>query len=286
MKRQALGKGLDILLPQPPGAPMSEGKSDLLKLSLGQIHPNPLQPRLSFQEDKLEELAASIKENGVIQPVVVRRSGGGYEIVAGERRWRAAKKAGLEKIPAIILNVSDEKMLEMALVENIQRAELSPIEEAHAYHLLISQFSLTQEEVARRVGRSRAAVTNALRLLQLPEGIQRNVVQGELSMGHARALVPLAKKDQLGLAQQIIRLGLSVRSAERRAKQLQRGAEHARPRPDKDPDVLAAESRLEDHWKTRAEIQVRKGRGRISLYFHSQEDLDQLFLGLLSCPPQ
>lgn len=286
MKRQALGKGLDVLLPQPPGVPMGEGKSDLLKLSLGQIHPNPLQPRLSFQEDQLEELAASIRENGVIQPVVVRRSGGEYEIVAGERRWRAAKKAGLEKIPAIILNVSDEKMLEMALVENIQRAELSPIEEAHAYHLLISQFDLTQEEVARRVGRSRAAVTNALRLLQLPEGIQRNVVQGELSMGHARALVPLAKKDQLELAQQIIRLGLSVRSAERRAKQLQGGAENVRPRPDKDPDVLAAENRLENHWKTRAEIQVRKGRGRISLYFHSQEDLDQLFLGLLSCPPQ
>ena len=286
MKRQALGKGLDVLLPQPPGVPMGEGKSDLLKLSLGQIHPNPLQPRLSFQEDQLEELAASIRENGVIQPIVVRRSGGEYEIVAGERRWRAAKKAGLEKIPAIILNVSDEKMLEMALVENIQRAELSPIEEAHAYHLLISQFDLTQEEVARRVGRSRAAVTNALRLLQLPEDIQRNVVQGELSMGHARALVPLAKKDQLELAQQIIRLGLSVRSAERRARQLQGGAENVRPRPDKDPDVLAAENRLENHWKARAEIQVRKGRGRISLYFHSQEDLDQLFLGLLSCPPQ
>ena len=283
MKRQALGKGLDVLLPQPPMAPGGRDDSALLELDLDRIHPNALQPRLAFEPDKLAELAASIKENGVIQPIVVRRSGGGYEIVAGERRWRAAQKAGLARIPAIIQDLSDEKMLGIALVENIQRDELSPIEEAHAYQLLIDQFGLTQEQVAQRVGRSRTAVTNALRLLQLPSAIQKRVVHGELSMGHARALIPLPRKEQLAMAQQIVELGLSVRDAERRAQRLQ--SPPRPPAPGKAPDVLAAERQLEERWKTRAEIQLRKGRGRIALYFHSQEGLDQLYQALMSCPP-
>ncbi|MEE8350005.1 MAG: ParB/RepB/Spo0J family partition protein [Acidobacteriota bacterium] len=280
MKRQALGKGLDALLPQPP-APANT--TALLELDLDRIHPNALQPRLVFEPEKLDDLAGSIAENGVIQPIVVRRSGGGYEIIAGERRWRAAQKAGLPRIPAIIQDVSDEKMLELALVENIQRDELSPIEEAHAYRLLIDQFGLTQEQVAQRVGRSRTAVANTLRLLQLPSEIQKDVVRGLLSMGHARALIPLPRKDQAQLAQQISHLGLSVRDTERRVKRLQRP-----PRPpasEKDPDVLAAERQLEERWKTRAEIQLRKGRGRIALYFDSQEDLDQLYQALMAGPP-
>ena len=283
MKRQALGKGLDVLLPQPPIAPQVRSDSGLLELDLDQVHPNALQPRLAFEPDKLEELALSIQENGVIQPIVVRSSARGYEIVAGERRWRASQKAGLTTIPAIVQDVSDEKMLEIALVENIQRDELSPIEEAHAYQLLIDQFGLTQEQVAQRVGRSRTAVTNTLRLLQLPSSIQKDVVHGELSMGHARALIPLPQKEQLLLVRQIIELGLSVRDTERRAQRLQKP-----PKPPvggKDPDVLAAERQLEERWKTRAEIQLRKGRGRISLYFHSPEELDQLYQALVSHPP-
>lgn len=285
MKRQALGKGLDILLPPPPIAPKGASQSAFLELDLNQVHPNALQPRLTFGPEKLAELAVSILENGVIQPIVVRRSGGGYEIIAGERRWRASQKAGLAKIPAIVQDVSDEKMLEMALVENIQRDELSPIEEAQAYQLLVSQFGLTQEQVAQRVGRSRTAVTNTLRLLQLPSAIQKDVVHGKLSMGHARALIPLPQKDQLLLAQQILELGLSVRDTERRVQRLQKPSRPPAPKTGKDPDVLAAERQLEERWKTRAEIQLRKGRGRIALYFHSQDELDHLYQTLMSYPP-
>ena len=168
MKRQALGKGLGVLLPQSP-VPAAA----LTELDLDQIQPNPLQPRMRFEPGKLQELAASIKENGVLQPIVVRASGGGYEIVVGERRWRAAQQAGLERIPAIVQRVSDEKMLELALVENIQRDELSPIEEGQAYQLLAEQFALTHEEIAKRVGRSRTAITNSLRLLRLPVSSKR-----------------------------------------------------------------------------------------------------------------
>ena len=283
MKRQALGKGLDALLPQRPITSEAKPHSTLLELHLGQVRPNALQPRLAFEPGKLEELAASIKENGVIQPIVVRPVGDGYEIVAGERRWRAAQKAGLTKIPAVAQEVSDEKMLEMALVENIQRDELSPVEEAHAYQLLLDQFGLTQEQVAQRVGRSRTAVTNALRLLRLPSTIQKEVVRGALSMGHARALIPLPKKEQLLLAQQIVQLGLSVRQVERRVQRLQ--SPPSSPPTGKDPDVLSAERRLEELWKTRAEIQLHKGRGKIAFYFQSQEELDHLYQALISCPP-
>jgi len=283
MKRQALGKGLDALLPQLPIASEVTLDSALLELHLEQIQPNALQPRLAFEPDKLEELAASIKENGVIQPIVVRPVGGGYEIVAGERRWRAAQKAGLTRIPAVVQEVSDQKMLEMALVENIQRDDLSPVEEAHAYQLLLDQFGLTQEQVAQRVGRSRTAVTNTLRLLRLPSAIQKEVIHGTLSMGHARALIPLPKREQLLLAQQIVQLGLSVRQVERRIQRVQ--GPPSSPPAGKDPDVLAAERRLEELWKTRAEIQLRKGRGRIAFYFQSQEELDHLYQALISCPP-
>ena len=277
MKRQALGKGLDILLPHPPA------EVALLELDLDRIHPNALQPRMTFESEKLAELAASIKENGVLQPIVVRPSKGGYEIVAGERRWRAAQKAGLARIPAILQEVSDAKMLEMALVENLQRDDLSSIEEAHAYQLLLGQFGLTQEEIALRVGRSRTAVTNTLRLLQLPGSIQKTVVRGELSMGHARALIPLPEKEQLLLAQQITRQGLSVRETERRVQRLQRPV---KPRPPaKSADVMAAQRKLEEHWKTRVEIQLRGHGGRIALYFHSQEELEGLYRALLSGQP-
>jgi len=278
MKRQALGKGLDVLLPQNPTPAAA-----LIELDLDQIQPNPLQPRLQFEPGKLQELAASIKENGVLQPIVVRASGAGYEIVVGERRWRAAQQVGLERIPAIVQHVSDEKMLELALVENIQRDELSPIEEGQAYQLLADQFALTHEEIAQRVGRSRTAVTNSLRLLRLPSLIQEKVLNEEMSMGHARALIPLSREDQLHLAEQIIARGLSVRETERRA---QLCLDPPKPRtPTKDPNIQAAEQKLEERWKTRVEIRRRGPRGKIILHFHSPDDLERLYQDLWCCHP-
>ena len=278
MKRQALGKGLDVLLPQSPIPAAS-----LTELDLDQIQPNPLQPRIRFEPGKLQELAASIKENGVLQPIVVRASGGGYEIVVGERRWRAAQQVGLARIPAIVQHVSDEKMLELALVENIQRDELSPIEEGQAYQLLAEQFALTHEKIAKRVGRSRTAVTNSLRLLRLPRLIQEKVMNKEISMGHARALIPLFRKDQLHLAEEITSRGLSVRETERRA-QLCLNPPKARTSI-KDPNIQAAEQKLEERWKTRVEIKRRGKQGKIILHFHSPDDLERLYQDLWCCHP-
>ncbi len=274
MKRLALGKGLDALLPQIPTVPT------LVQLELVQIQPNPLQPRQQFKSEKLKELAASIAESGILQPVVVRQTAKGYQLVVGERRWRAAQQAGLKRIPALIQDVSDEKALGMALVENIQRDELNCLEEANAYQVLINDFDLTQEEVATRVGRSRTAVTNALRLLRLPQPIQQAIMDGHLSMGHARTLIPLPQKEQLALAQQIVRLGLSVRETERRVQQFL--SPPSASRVPKDANVLAAERKLEEHWRTRVEIRHRGRGGQILFHFHSEEGLGRLYASLLS----
>lgn len=273
MKRKALGKGLDALLPK------KERESSLIELDLDQIRPNPLQPRLQFPPEKLDELAASLAQDGVLQPIVVRQAGDTFEIIAGERRWRAAQKAGLLKIPALIQEVSDERMLELALVENIQRDELSPIEEAHAYQMMVDQFGLTQEQVASRVGRSRTAITNILRLLRLPKELQKEVIDGSLSMGHARALLPLGRRDQLELAHKIVKNGLSVRDTEKRVQRLL--DQSPKPTKPKDPNVRSAEKRLEETWKTRVEIRQRSHKGQIVFHFNSQEELDRLFEGLL-----
>lgn len=275
MKRQVLGRGLDALLPP------AEGPNSLLELDLERIRPNHFQPRVQFDSDKLEELAASMAANGILQPIVVRPQGADYEIVAGERRWRAAQKAGLHRIPAIIQDVSDEKMVELALVENIQRDDLSPVEEAHAYQLLVESFGLTQEEIARRVGRSRTAVTNTLRLLRLPKPIQQSLLNGQISMGHARALLPLSGQQQLELARQIAARGLSVREVERRVQRLISSQLPSANRRSKDPHLRAAEERLEQRWKTRVEIQRRGSAGHILLHFHSDEELERLYEELL-----
>lgn len=276
MKRQVLGRGLDALLPQIPLA-----HSDLLRVDLERIQPNAFQPRLRIEANKLEELAASIQENGVLQPIVVRRKGEAYEIVAGERRWRAAQKAGLQSIPAIVQDVSDEKMLQLALIENIQRDNLSPIEEAHAYQLLIEEFKLTQEEIGRRVGRSRTSIANTLRLLRLPPFIQEKVLTGELSMGHARALIALSQKDQAHLVDLVVSRGLSVREVERRAQRLQ--APPVDPAT-KDANLQAAEQGLEERLKTQVDIHLKGQRGRIVLHFHGAAERDRLYQLLMSCP--
>lgn len=276
MKRKALGRGLDALLPSPSEA------SSLTHLDIDLIRPNPLQPRVVFDPDKLEELATSLKSKGVLQPIVVRPAEGGYQIIAGERRWRASQRAGLQTIPAIIQDVSDREMVELALVENIQRDDLNPIEEAQAYQMMNSQFGLTQQQIAGRVGRSRVAVANTLRLLQLPQVVQSMVVSEQLSMGHARALIPLPESDQLRLARLIAEKGLSVRQTEARVRRLLALPESAKkvvlPR---DPNLKDAERRLEQRFQTKIEIRSRGASGQILLHYHSQEELDRLFEELL-----
>jgi ParB family chromosome partitioning protein len=293
MKRQALGKGLDALLPQLPIASEVNLDSALLELHLEQIHPNALQPRLAFEPDKLEELAASIKENGVIQPIVVRPVGGGYEIVAGERRWRAAQKAGLTRIPAVVQEVSDQKMLEMALVENIQRDDLSPVEEAHAYQLLLDQFGLTQEQVAQRVGRSRTAVTNTLRLLRLPSAIQKEVIHGTLSMGHARALINVEIGACLELGRRCVEEGMTVRELEQAVKQLslkdgpdrdngKRGKPSPQGRRRNDPIIDSYEEKLRHRFATAVDIRRSAKKGRVEIEFYDDDDLDRILELLLA----
>ncbi|MEJ2077309.1 MAG: ParB/RepB/Spo0J family partition protein [Acidobacteriota bacterium] len=275
MKRKALGKGLDALLPQ------TNESGALVMIDIDLIHPNPLQPRLRFEIEKLDELAASIREKGILQPIVVRPTEIGYEIIAGERRWRACQRAAVHQIPAIVQDVSDQDMLELALIENIQRDDLSPIEEAQAYQLMVEQFGLTQEQVADKVARSRTAVTNTLRLLQLPKTIQEMVINRDLSMGHARALIPLEPRDQLQLARAIVARGLSVRDTERRAQRLTRASKPSRPKSSKDPNIRSAEERLEERWRTRVEIRQRGQKGQIVLHFDSSEELDRLFEDLI-----
>ncbi len=275
MKRKALGKGLDALLPQ------TNESGALVMIDIDLIHPNPLQPRLRFEIEKLDELAASIREKGILQPIVVRPTEIGYEIIAGERRWRACQRAAVHQIPAIVQDVSDQDMLELALIENIQRDDLSPIEEAQAYQLMVEQFGLTQEQVADKVARSRTAVTNTLRLLQLPKTIQEMVINRDLSMGHARALIPLEPRDQLQLARAIVARGLSVRDTERRAQRLTRASKPSRPKSSKDPNIRSAEERLEERWRTRVEIRQRGQKGQIVLHFDTSEELDRLFEDLI-----
>ena len=276
MKRKALGRGLDALLPS------SSDTSSLTHLDIDLIRPNPLQPRVVFDPEKLEELAKSLKSKGVLQPIVVRPAEGGYQIIAGERRWRASQRAGLQSIPAIIQDVSDREMVELALVENIQRDDLNAIEEAQAYQMMNSQFGLTQEQIAGRVGRSRVAVANTLRLLQLPQVVQSMVVNDQLSMGHARALLPLPQSEQLRLARFIAEKGLSVRQTEARVRRLlaePKSGKAAAIR--KDPNLKDAERRLERHYQTKIEIRSRGASGQILLHYHSQEELERLFEELL-----
>ncbi len=274
-KRKALGKGLDALLPETPASPFR-------LLDVDQIRPNSMQPRVLFDDAKLEELAASIREKGLLQPVVVRPVDDGYELIAGERRWRASQRAGLERIPALVKDVSDPESLQLALIENVQRDDLSPIEEAQAYRLMVEQFGMTQEAVATSVGRSRASVANTLRLLQLPKAIQAMVSSGELSMGHARALLPLSPAQQNALAREIVRQGLSVRQTERRVQKLLAREQPSRRQGPRDPNLAAAERRLEERWQTRVEIRSRGGAGSIVLHYHSPEELDRLFEALLA----
>jgi ParB family chromosome partitioning protein len=284
MTRKVLGRGLSALLSETPATAANE---ELREVDIDLIEPNNVQPRTRFDDAQLEELAQSIKTNGVVQPILVRKTNGGrYQIVAGERRWRAAQRAGLQRIPSVIRDVPDDKMLELALIENIQRQELNAIEEAYAYKRLIETFNLTQETVAQRVGRDRTFVTNYLRLLRLPEDIQRLVEENKLSMGHARALLGIDDADkQRQIARNIIERSLSVRDTERAVKRVVAG-EDTNPAPVStsterggDANTRAAESKLRRRLGTQVHIlpNASGDGGKIEVQYYNENDLQRLY---------
>jgi ParB family transcriptional regulator, chromosome partitioning protein len=278
MSRKALGRGLSALFTQ-----MQTIESDLMELDIDLLYPTDTQPRKVFREAKMEELAQSIKANGIIQPIVARRNGDRFQIIAGERRWRAAQLAGLRKIPCLVREVADENILEISLIENIQREDLNPIEEATAYKRLLDTLAISQEEIAKRVGKDRSSITNALRLLRLPSEIQQMVEEEKLSMGHARTLLSLESvEQQLSLASEIIEKMLSVRETERIVKELQAEApsdakHQSKSTNRKDPNIVAAEQKLSKGLAAPARIRFLKEGGLIEIKFSSSEDLSRLF---------
>jgi ParB family chromosome partitioning protein len=264
---------------------------DLLEVDIDLIDPSPAQPRTHFDEARLEELAQSIRSNGIVQPLLVRRRGMRYQLIAGERRWRAAQRAGLERVPAVVREIPDDKLLELALIENIQRQELNAIEEAHAYKRLIETLGLTQELVAQRVGRDRSFVTNYLRLLRLPADIQTLLEEEKLSTGHARALLGVDDADiQRRVARNIVEQSLSVRETERAIKRIIAGVNPAaatsRETKTDDANVRAAESKLRRRFGTQVRIMPsQKGEGgKIEIEYYNDGDLDRVYQLLTNAP--
>ncbi len=283
-KRPALGKGLSALIPDVPDA---RPGSAVMEVDVDLISPNEHQPRHQFEDDRLDELATSIKANGIIQPIVVRKVDRGYRIIAGERRWRAAQRAGLTRVPVFVKDVAegrDAQMLEMALIENIQREDLNPIDEAAAYEKLSTEFGMTQEEIAAAVGKDRSSVANHLRLLKLPAEVRSEVAGGRLSMGHARAL--LAVRDEAGqrqIAREVVTHNLSVRETEARVKRLDRvPAAERDPHTGIDVHTRAAQEKLRMALGTRVRILRRGKGGRIEVDFGSEDELQRLYERLVS----
>ena len=279
-QRKALGRGLSALL----------GTSDLVteqlrEIDIDRILPNSHQPRKNFNEDALNELADSIREHGVVQPIVVRTLGDGFfQLIAGERRWRASQRAGLIRIPAVVREANEHAALEIALIENLQREDLNPIEEAQAYNQLILEFGMTQEEVARRVGKNRATIANMLRLLRLPPEVQQWLRENRLSTGHAKALLSLSDLNAiLDSARKIIQGNYSVRQAEMLVARYSRGAEDGSETGATivDPNVKAAIHALEQALGTKVTVQESNGKGKIEIHFFSFEEMNRLYEGLL-----
>ncbi len=277
--RRGLGKGLDALIPSGGEAP------GLRKVSVDAIVPNPMQPRSVFDEEMLQELADSIRQMGLIQPLIVQRMSGGeatqpprYQLITGERRWRAAQLAGLRHVDVVVKEATPQEMLELALVENIQRADLNPLEEAHAYAQLSDEFGLTQEQIAERVGRSRVSVTNTLRLLRLPGDIHELLLSEQLAEGHARALLMLeAQEEQVVVGKEVAKKGLSVRQTEELVRRYQRKEREAGRKQTRSPETDALEKEFREALGTKVELfRSRKG-GRLVIHFYSEEDLENLY---------
>lgn len=287
-ERRALGKGLSSLIPL--GNRQDSASKSYLECPTEDIVPSENQPRKLFDKQAIDELAASIEEKGILQPLIVRRLGGGkYELIAGERRLRAAKKLNLERVPVIVKEVESEETLELALIENIQREDLNPIEEALAYKDLLGKYQYTQDELAKRIGKDRSSVANTLRLLKLPEGIRAYIISGQISMGHARALLGMEDREvQQRVADEIIKNELSVRDIESWMRRYKEGRGQRNKSDDGEeggtdrqtPDVSPytnLESQLKDILKTRVKIKSSGGKGKIIINFHSPEELDRLF---------
>jgi ParB family chromosome partitioning protein len=281
-KRKALGKGLGALIPSSSGSGGPEGSNALLELDISQVKPNRDQPRTRFEQQALEELSASIKEHGILQPLVVRKTGDGYQIIVGERRWRAAQMAGLRKVPALLQESDDVHALELALIENIQRQDLNPLEEAQAYQMLIDRFDMTQEQVAERVGRDRSTVTNILRLLRLHDDVKKELLNGTIEMGHARALLAISDViSQREICSEIIKKNLTVREVENRVKKNAAGKKPAR-KAQTNPFIKEAEMKLSQQLESRVEIKPGARGGKIVLKYSSEKELNRLYDLLMS----
>ena len=274
-KRPALGRGLSALIPDVPAPPPTVERG--LDVDTDLLRPNPFQPRGQLNDARIDELARSIRSHGIIQPIVVRRAEGGYEIVAGERRWRASQRAGLLKVPVVVRDVPDDRLLAAALIENIQREDLNPIEEGQAYRRLADEIGLTQEQIADAVGKDRSSVANYVRLLKLPHQVRENVASGTLSMGHARAILGLADETaQLRIARDVVAKNLSVRETEALVARSGQPAARRAEQP-KDVHTRAAEDRLRFSLGTRVRI-VRKGRGgKVEIEFANENELQRIF---------
>jgi len=282
MNRKALGKGINALIPDfEMGVPESHENESAktTELLIDEISPNRFQPRKYFDDEKLEELVTSIRENGVLQPVLVQKSDTGYELIVGERRWRASKKAGLKKIPVVVREVTDAQALELAIIENIHRQDLNPIEEAEAYARLADEFALTQEMIAEKVGKSRTAVTNTLRLLKLSRNIKEDLISGKLSMGHARALLGLDNAGQMEvLRKEIFKQDLTVRQTESRVSRLKQ------PVPTKPVSLVSKKNifikdlakEFERRLGTKVDIKPTKKGGKLVVTYYSDDDLDRI----------
>lgn len=282
MNRKALGKGINALIPDfEMGVPESHENESAktTELLIDEISPNRFQPRKYFDDEKLEELVTSIRENGVLQPVLVQKSDTGYELIVGERRWRASKKAGLKKIPVVVREVTDAQALELAIIENIHRQDLNPIEEAEAYARLADEFALTQEMIAEKVGKSRTAVTNTLRLLKLSRNIKEDLISGKLSMGHARALLGLDNAGQMEvLRKEIFKQDLTVRQTESRVSRLKQ------PAPTKPVSLVSKKNifikdlakEFERRLGTKVDIKPTKKGGKLVVTYYSDDDLDRI----------
>lgn len=274
-KKPALGRGL--------GSLMGEAQSETgfaapeTEMPLEQIVPNPNQPRTHFNESELEELSESIRENGVLQPLLVRKNGSKYEIIAGERRYQASKIAGLEKVPVIVRDVDDQKMLELALIENLQRSDLNPIEEAKGYKRLIKASGMTQEALSKAVSKSRSAITNSLRLLDLPESVQQMMYEGKLTAGHARAILAVPFEDaRIKLAEKVIAEGLSVRATENLALLFSVGDSPRAPRPVTPQSYKKAARVLRQIFNTNVKVRATRGKNKIEIEFKDEDDLQRI----------
>jgi len=274
-KRKALGKGLSALIPD--ADKLDDRDEQFFQCPVEVIEPNPYQPRQAFSPHELEEMVASVREKGIITPLLVSKTEAGYQLIAGERRWRAAQKAGLRRVPVVVREVTPSESLELALIENIHRKDLNPIEEAVAYGKLLEETGITQDALAKRLGKDRSAITNLLRLLKLPLQIQQDVIDGHLSMGHARLLAGLKKsEDQWTLRNAIIKRGLSVRQSEALAKRGKDSTNTSKKGSAKDPYLRSLEDNLKRSLGTKVEIKKRGKKGSVVVHFYSDDELDRL----------